>query len=103
MVADEELAEQKNGNPKEVDESENHEDRSEHIPEFKKQELQTEIDCLKRGTTRRHKGNQADDLKQCDDETKEMMREIINEVIKQEMMAPEAWKTVVIKSDLQKE
>ena len=93
LVVDKELAEQKSGNPKEIDESENHEDRSEHIPEFTKQELQTGIDCLKRVKTRRHKRNQADDLKQCDDETKEMMREIINEVFKQEMMVPEAWKT----------
>ena len=66
-------------NPEEEDESENRMTRSEHIPEFTKQELQAAIE--KSGDT---KGIKAEDIKESDDETKEMMREIFNEVIRQE-------------------
>ena len=35
--------------------------------------------------------------KVCDDETKEMVRQIFNEIIKQNEFTPEAWKKVKIK------
>ena len=61
-----------------------------HIPEFTKRELQTAIDCLKKGKNQETgdtKGMKAEDIKGCDDETKELMRDIFNEIIKQESMA----------------
>ena len=38
----------------------------------------------------------AEDLKGCDDETKELMRDIVNEIIKQESMAPKSTIEVAI-------
>ena len=38
----------------------------------------------------------AEDLKGCDDETKELMRDIFNEIIKQESMAPKSTIEVAI-------
>ena len=59
----------------EVNEDENRETRSEHFPEFTKRELQAVIHCLKKrklGDTMRIK---AEDIKESDDETKEIVRE----------------------------
>ena len=42
-------------------------------------------------------GIRAEDIKACDDETREMVREIFNEIIKQNEFTPEAWKKVKIK------
>ena len=38
-----------------------------------------------------------EDIKACDDETREMVRHIFNEIIKQNEFTPEAWKKVKIK------
>ena len=42
-------------------------------------------------------GIRAEDIKACDDETREMVRQIFNEIIKQNEFTPEAWKKVRIK------
>ena len=42
-------------------------------------------------------GIRAEDIKACDDETREMVRQIFNEIIKQNEFTPEAWKNVKIK------
>ena len=42
-------------------------------------------------------GIRAEDIKACDEETKEMVRQIINEIIRQNEFTPEAWKEVKIK------
>ena len=73
-----------------------------NIPEFTKQELQTAMGCLTKGKAGDTKGIKVGDIKECDDETKEMMEEIFSEVIRQENMAPEAWRKVVIRSESQK-
>ena len=44
----------------------------------------------------------AEDLQGCDEETKERMRNVFNEKIKQENMAPESWTKSGVDSDLQK-
>ena len=43
-----------------------------------------------------------EDIKACDDETREMVRQIFNEIIKQNEFTPAAWKKVRIKSDTQR-
>ena len=42
-------------------------------------------------------GIRAEDIKACDDETREMVRQILNEIIKQNEFTPDAWKKVKIK------
>ena len=42
-------------------------------------------------------GIRAEDIKACDDESKEMVRQIFNEIIKQNEFTPEVWKKVKIK------
>ena len=83
--------------PQEVDEDENRKDRSDHIPEFTKQELQAAIDCLKKGKSGDTMGIKVEDIRKSDDERKGMMREIFNEVMRHESMVPEAWRKVSIK------
>ena len=58
------------------------------IPEFTEQEVQAAIDSVKKksGDSR---GIRAEDIKECDDETKKMVREIFNEVITRESITPE--------------
>ena len=43
------------------------------------------------------KGIRAEDIKACDDETREMVRQIFNEIMKQNEFTPETWKKVNIK------
>ena len=43
------------------------------------------------------KGIEAEDLDECDSETKELIRDTFNMIINQDSMAPGAWKTVMIK------
>ena len=42
-------------------------------------------------------GIRAEDIKACDDETREMMRQIFNEIIKRNNFTPDEWKKVKIK------
>ena len=42
-------------------------------------------------------GIRADDIKTCDDETREKVRQIFNEIIKRNEFTPEEWKKVTIK------
>ena len=51
----------------------------------------------KNGKSRDSDGIRAEDIKACDDETREMVRQIFNEIIKQNEFTPEAWKKVKIK------
>ena len=68
------------------------------IPEVTNEELQAAISTLKK------KANQetateirAEDIKTCDEETKEMVRQTFNEVLKQKDCTPEAWQRKRIK------
>ena len=49
----------------------------------------------KKGKSADSNGIRAEDIKACDEETKEMVRRIFNEVVKQK--TPEAWRIVRVK------
>ena len=55
----------------------------------------------KKGKASDSNGNRAVDIKTCDETTKDMIRQIFNEVMKQEGCTPETWRKMRIKSDLQ--
>ena len=69
----------------------------EEIPEFTREELQAAIDRLKKGKAGDSNGIRAEDIKACGEETKEMVRQIFNEVPKQKESTPEAWRRIKIK------
>ena len=82
----------------EIDENEN--ERSIDVQssnEISTEELQTAINKLKKGKSPDSNGIRAEDIKASDDETREMVRQIFNEIIKQNQFTPEAWKNVRIK------
>ena len=79
-------------------------DNSEHemkddkrIPEITSEELQSAISKLKAGKSPDGNGIRAEDIKDCNDDTREMMRQIFNEIIKRNNFTPEEWKKVKIK------
>ena len=67
------------------------------IPEITSEELQSAISKLKTGKSPDGNGIRAEDIKDCDDETREMMRQIFNEIIKRNYFTPDEWKKVKIK------
>ena len=67
------------------------------VPEITSEELQDAIRKLKKGKSPDSDGIRAEDIKACDEETKEMVRQIFNEIIKQNEFTLEAWKKVKIK------
>ena len=69
----------------------------ERILEITSEELQSAISKLKAGKSSDGNGIRAEDIKDCNDETREMMRQIFNEVIKRNNFTPEEWKKVKIK------
>ena len=64
------------------------------IPEITSEELQVAIRKLIKGKSPDSDGIKAEDIKACDDETQEMVRQIFNEIIKKNEFTPEAWKRV---------
>ena len=67
------------------------------IPEITTKELRAAINKLKKGKSPDSNGIRAEDVKACDDETREMVRQIFNDIIKRNEFTPEAWKKVKIK------
>ena len=57
-------------------------DKMTRIPEITNEELQTAIDKLKEGKSSDSNGIRAEDIKACDDETREIMIQIFNEIMK---------------------
>ena len=51
----------------------------------------------KKGKASDNNGIRAEDIKTCDETTKEMIRQIFNEVMKQEDCTPETWRRIRIK------
>ena len=73
-------------------------DEMTRIPEITIEELQAAINKLKKkGKSADSNGIRAEDIKACDEETKEMVRQIFNEIVKQNEFTPEAWLKVRIK------
>ena len=67
------------------------------ILEITTEELQNAICKLKKGKSPGSNGIRAEAIKVCDDETREMVRQIFNEIIKRNNFTPEEWKKVKIK------
>ena len=67
------------------------------IPEITTEELQNAISNLKKGKSPDSNGIRAEDIKTCDDETREMVRQLFNEIIKRNNFTPDEWKKVKIK------
>ena len=82
---------------KERDDSEHEMSGDRRIPEITTEELQSAISKLKTGKSPDSNGIRAEDIKACDDETREMMRQLFNEIIKRNNITPDEWKKVKIK------
>ena len=67
------------------------------IPEITTEELQSAISKLNTGKSSDSNGIRAEDIKACDDETREMVRQLFNEIIKRNKFTPDEWKKVKIK------
>ena len=67
------------------------------IPEITTEELRNAIGKLKEGKSPDSNGIRAEDIKACDDETREMVRQLFNEIIKKNNFTPDEWKKVRIK------
>ena len=72
-------------------ETEHDEKELTEIPEITTDELPKAIKRLKKGKAADSNGIRAEDIKACDEETKEMVRQIFNEIVKQNEFTPEAW------------
>ena len=83
-----------NENESSTDVQINDTDEMTRIPEITTEDLQTAINKLKKSKSPDSDGIRAEDIKACDDETREMVRQIFNEIIKQSEFTPEAWKKV---------
>ena len=66
------------------------------IPEITTEELQSAIGKLKKGKSPDSNGIRAEDIKSCDDDTREMMRQFFNEITKRNNFKPDEWKKVRI-------
>ena len=66
-------------------------------PEFIMEEMQAAIDRLKRGKSGDSNGIRAEDIKGCDEETKEWIRQIFNGALQQKDCTPETWRKIQIK------
>lgn len=66
----------------ERDDSEHEVSDDKRIPEITTEELQSAISKLKTGKSPDSNGIRAEDIKACNDETRELMRQIFNEIIK---------------------
>ena len=60
------------------------------IPDIKTEELQPAINKLRKGKSPDSKGIRAEDVEACDEETREMVRQIFNEIIKRKWI--HAWR-----------
>ena len=72
------------------------------IPEITTEELHNAICKLKKSKTPDSNGSRVEDIKAYDDETREMMRQIFNEIIKRNNFTSDEWKKVKIKVILKK-
>ena len=66
------------------------------IPEFTTEEVQAAVDRLKKGKARDNSGVRAEQLKSCSKETKEKIRNIFNDIAKQDDFTPNSWRMIRI-------
>ena len=57
------------------------------------EKMQAAMDRLKRGTSGDNNRIRAEDIKGCEEETKEWIRQTFNEVLQQKDCTPETWRT----------
>ena len=81
----------------ERDDSEHEMSDDKRTPEITSEELQSAISKFKTGKSLDGNGIRAEDIKDCNDETREMVRQIFNEIIKRNNFTPDEWKKVKIK------
>ena len=83
----------------EKDDSEHEMSDGKRIREITAEELQIQsaISKLKTGKSPDGNGIRTEDIKACDDETREMVRQIFNEIVKRNNFTPDEWKKVKIK------
>ena len=70
--------------------------RNETIPEFKREEIQAAIHRLKKGKAKDNSGVRAEQLKICSEETKEKIRNIFNDIARQNDFTPNSWRKIRI-------
>ena len=68
----------------------------EPIPEFTTSEIQDAVDRLKRGKTGDGSAVRAEQLKNCSDRTKQKIRQIFNEILRQRDCTPKIWRKIRI-------
>ena len=93
--SEQELGEDENKSSTEV--HNNNTEEMTRIPDITTEELQTAINKLKKGKSPDSNGIRAEDIEACDDETREMVRQIFNVIFKRNEFTPEDWKKVTIK------
>ena len=87
-----------NENESSIDVHNNNTNEMMRIAEITTEELRTAINKLKkRCKSPDSNGIRAEDIEACDDERRELVKQIFNEIIKQNEFTPEAWKKVKIK------
>ena len=67
------------------------------MPEITTEELQSATSKVKKGKSPDSNGIRAEDITACDEETRDMVRQLFNEIIKRNNFTPEVWKKVKIK------
>ena len=67
------------------------------IPEFTTKKVQEAIDRIFRARAGESSGIKAEHIKRCDNETKEWIRQILNETVQQENCTPQTWRRIPIK------
>ena len=82
---------------KERDDFEHETSDDRRIPEITTEELQSAISKLKKDKSPDSNGIRAEDITACDEETRDMVRQLFNEIIKRNNFTPEEWKKVKIK------
>ena len=65
------------------------EDVKNELPELTQDEIQAAIDKLKKGKASDNNGIRVEDIKTCDATTKEIIRQVFNEILKQDDCTPE--------------
>ena len=70
---------------------------TEEFLKLRQKNYKTKFAKLKKGKSPNSNGIRAEDIKACDDETRETVRQIFNEIIKRNNFTPDEWKKVKIK------
>ena len=70
---------------------------TEEYLKLRQKNYKTQLANSKKGKSPDSNGIRAEDIKACDDETREMLRQLFNEIIKRNNFTPDEWEKVKIK------